>query len=169
MAGLIAWGLVVVADRTETLLPGWRILAFFLAMVVVFQGLMAVGVFGVKAAFSAAVPLADPDTILAGGRRGLRHFGPRYGAFFVLEAVLYSVIAFFVVDARIVLLFFSVIPFLRAGWTAWWERRHEMLVWEAWQGEVRQSRQPVTRKGKKPMHVLYTTPSRVNRSRVPAG
>jgi hypothetical protein len=160
VAGLSAWGLVVAVKRPGATLPGWGILVFFLAMAVVFQALIMVGAFGDKASYRAAVPLTDADVTLAEGRKGLRHFGPRYGVFFVVEIVVYSALAMLITDAQIVFLFLSIVPFLRVGWIAWWERRYGVLLWETWEGEVRQPRRPVTRRNKEPWCELYTTPGR---------
>jgi hypothetical protein len=159
VAALVAWGVAIAVRGSDGLLPTRGILLFFLLISALGMAMVLMGFFGDRSSCRAAVPLTDPDATTVPGRDGLHRITPRFAGVFVFEAASYTAVSLFLEDVAGVIFLFVIIPFVRSLWVAWWERRHGVLLWEPWEGEVRQSGRPVTRKDKEPQFELYTTPA----------
>lgn len=158
VAALLAWGVAISVKGTDGLLPTWRILLFLPPVIVAALAMTLLGWFGDRSSYRAAVPLTDPCATTPRGGEALRRFTPRFAGVFVLEAAFYTALGLLAEEAAGFIFLFAIITFVRSCWVTWWERRHGVWLWETWEGEVRQSRRPTTRKNKEPHYVLYTTP-----------
>ncbi|MGW9135316.1 hypothetical protein [Streptomyces sp. NPDC055681] len=91
--------------------------------------------------FEAAVPIADPATVLSvpARARARRSLGGFFGAMFAPSFVVVTVLALFEPMVALLSCIFAVEPLMRAERAARWERRQGVVLW---QGHVEQEQQP---------------------------
>ncbi|MFE2543850.1 hypothetical protein [Actinacidiphila glaucinigra] len=138
---------VGVAMKGGLSMPEWELSAGFFGWMVVtgFVATSRLKGLGDIPLFEAAVPIADPATVLSASvlARARRSFGRRYGALLVGTGVVSTVIALFEPAGAVVACFFAIEPLMRAERAARWERRHGVLLWQVWEHRVEQEQQPV--------------------------